>query len=143
VKVVKGGIGALRSNTGLRERSAFMDTVHVFDVPVQSGAVVVSASGSPSHLTKTDPGSAIAVRVTDAVLGKVASQVVPQLIPAGLEVTVPEPNPELITFKLAAPAGPANKIVVSRKKATPVTEGRLAVTLGRIDFVVIETTSFR
>jgi len=59
-----------------------MDTVQVFDVPAQSGAVVVSASGSPSHLTKTDPGGAVAVRVTDAVLGKVASQVVPQLIPA-------------------------------------------------------------
>jgi len=107
VKSVIVGIEAVRLNSALTERIALIATTHV--VPEQS----------PPHPEKLDPGAGAAVSVTDTVLAKVASQVTPQLIPIGLEVTVPEPSPVFMTFKSAAPAGSATKTTVIRKTATP------------------------
>ena len=52
----------------------------------------------PNQLVKVEPVDGVAVRVTEAPSGKLASQVEPQLIPAGIEVTVPTPAPDLKTF---------------------------------------------
>jgi hypothetical protein len=47
---------------------------------------------------KVDEVAATGVRVTELPASKAAAQVVPQLIPAGKEVTVPEPVPVLLTL---------------------------------------------
>jgi hypothetical protein len=60
--------------------------VHV-DVPVQA----------PVQPAKVDPDAAAAVRVTCVPLAKFALQVLGQLIPAGVLVTVPEPVPDVVT----------------------------------------------
>jgi len=49
----------------------------------------------PDHPAKVDPDAAVAVSATEVPLGKVAVQVCPQLMPAGLLVTVPVPVPEV------------------------------------------------
>jgi hypothetical protein len=48
---------------------------------------------SPEKPVKTEPGSGVAVRVTTVPMGKLAWQLLPQLIPAGLELTEPDPVP--------------------------------------------------
>src|SRR5262245_21129854 len=101
VKLLRVGIAGLRSKTGLAARLTAMVSTHV-ETPVQSGVVFISPSGSRSHPTNTDPAAGEAVSVTVIVLPKVASQVTPQLMPAGLEVIVPEPSPNFITFRSAA-----------------------------------------
>ena len=52
---------------------------------------------APLHPEKTEPARGDAVKVTVVPLGKEALQVVPQLIPAGVLVTVPLPVPALDT----------------------------------------------
>ena len=54
---------------------------------------------APPHPVKVDPVVAVAVRVTLVPEVTVALQVLPQVIPAGLEVTVPVPVPALVTDK--------------------------------------------
>ncbi len=49
---------------------------------------------------KVDPALAAAVKTTEVPLVKVAEQVAPQLIPAGLLVTVPVPLPVELTLKV-------------------------------------------
>ena len=51
----------------------------------------------PLQPAKTDPEVAVAVRVTAVPSPKLALQVEPQLMPAGVEVTVPDPVPALVT----------------------------------------------
>src|SRR5437879_7014010 len=115
-----GGIGDDRSNLGLTERAAFIDSgPQVVDVPVQSGVVLVSPSASVSHPANVDPGSAAAMTVTVAVLAKFSSQSIPQLMPAGLDVIVPEPNPVFITFKTGSSAGWPNSTIPTRTPTTP------------------------
>jgi len=82
--------------------------------------VFVVPEALPSQRINLDPGAPLAVSVTDTALPKVSSQSPPQLIPAGLELTVPEPSPIFITFRSAAPAGLANKINVTRNITRPV-----------------------
>ena len=55
---------------------------------------------SPLQPAKLEPDAAVAVRVTTVPVVKLAAQVEPQLIPAGLEVTVPKPVPVRETFKV-------------------------------------------
>jgi len=52
---------------------------------------------APLHPPKEKPAAGVAVNVTCVPAGKVLVQVVPQLIPAGLLVTVPEPDVVTVT----------------------------------------------
>ena len=52
---------------------------------------------APDQPEKVELVSAVAVKVIDVPWLNEAEQVVPQLIPAGLLVTVPEPVPDLVT----------------------------------------------
>jgi hypothetical protein len=54
----------------------------------------------PLKPPKVKPGSDAAVKVTEVPLSKDAEQVLPQLIPAGLLVTVPLPAPALVTVRV-------------------------------------------
>jgi hypothetical protein len=68
-----------------------MVTVHVLaKIPLQS----------PVQLRKTERVSGVAVRVTTVPLLMAAEQVPPQLIPEGLEVTVPPMIPVFVTVKV-------------------------------------------
>ena len=68
-------------------------TVQVPDVLVQA----------PDHPVNVEPAVMVAVRVTEVLWLYEYEQVAPQLIPAGLEVTVPEPVPVLVTVKVFGP----------------------------------------
>ena len=63
-------------------------------VSVQVGVLTVQ---SPVQPLNELPASAVAVNVTVLLAAKVAEHVAPQLIPAGLLVTVPDPVPALAT----------------------------------------------
>ena len=67
----------------------FMVTVHVLP----------ETESQPLQLT-TEMRIGVAVRVTGAPLLKVPEQVPPQLIPEGLEVTVPPRAPVFVTVKI-------------------------------------------
>src|SRR5262249_11758285 len=54
----------------------------------------------PLHPAKVDPVAGVAVSVTTVPLSKGAEQVLPQLIPAGFEVTVPLPEPSRVTERV-------------------------------------------
>ena len=64
----------------------FAMTVHA-PAPVQA----------PLHPVNVEPAAGAALKLTEAPLLKVALHVVPQLIPGGLLVTVPEPAPARVT----------------------------------------------
>src|SRR5882724_11840233 len=51
----------------------------------------------PLQPVKAEPGPALAVRVTEAPLLKVAAHTAPQVMPAGLLLTVPVPRPAVAT----------------------------------------------
>ena len=53
----------------------------------------------PLQPVKVEPVAGAAVRVTAVPLGKLAEQLVPQLIPAGELVTVPLPGPAVATVR--------------------------------------------
>jgi hypothetical protein len=57
-------------------------------------------SALPDQPAKLDPETGVAVKVTAVALLKAAEQVVPQLMPAGLLVTVPAPVPALRTVRV-------------------------------------------
>ena len=54
---------------------------------------------APDHPTNVEPAAGVAVKVTLEPLLKLALHVVPQLIPAGLLVTVPLPVPARVTLR--------------------------------------------
>ena len=58
----------------------------------------------PLHPAKVDPAAAVAVKVTELPVGNGALHVLPQLMPAGLLVTVPVPPPALVTVRVAGTA---------------------------------------
>ena len=66
--------------------AAFIVTVQV-PVPEQA----------PPQPVKAEPMDSVAVSVTDVLLVKAAEQIEPQLMPAGMLVTVPLPRPVLVT----------------------------------------------
>lgn len=70
----------------LTARADAIDTVQA-PVPAQA----------PAQPTNREPLCEAAVRVTDVLLGKLAEQLLPQLIPAGLDVTTPDPSPPGVT----------------------------------------------
>jgi hypothetical protein len=79
-------------NVAVTDSAAFIVTEHV-PVPVQPAA--------PLHPANVDPVAAAAVSTTTWPLVKLAEHVVPQLIPAGLLVTVPVPVPASSTVRIA------------------------------------------
>jgi hypothetical protein len=74
-------------NVALTETLADIVTVQVGEVPAQA----------PAHPARTDPAAGDAVSVTLVPDAKPAVQVDPQLIPVGLEDTVPVPAPPFVT----------------------------------------------
>lgn len=76
------------SNTAVAERSVLMVRLQV-PVPEQS----------PNQPVKEEPAAGLAVSVTGAA-AKGDEHVDPQLIPAGLVVTVPDPDPAFVTVSL-------------------------------------------
>ena len=73
-------------NVAVTAASAFMVTLHA-PVPLQL----------PDHPANVDPEFGAALSVTAAPFVKFALHVDPQLMPAGLLVTVPAPAPALLT----------------------------------------------
>ncbi|RMH01327.1 MAG: hypothetical protein D6699_06920 [Aquificota bacterium] len=65
--------------------------VHVVFVP--------QLEQSPLHPAKVEPAFGVAVSVTLVPELKLAEQVAPQFMPAGLLVTVPPPVPVLLTVR--------------------------------------------
>ena len=55
---------------------------------------------SPVQPAKVDPGAAVAVKVTELPVGKLALHVPPQSIPLGALVTVPDPDPLFCTVSV-------------------------------------------
>jgi hypothetical protein len=76
----------------------------VWFVPAGRVHVVFFPAGAqaPVQPPKVDPLDGVSVRVTVPAPGKEAEHVAPQLIPAGLLVTVPWPVPDFVTVKSAA-----------------------------------------
>ena len=58
----------------------------------------------PLQPTTIEPAAAVAVIVTELFVGNEALQVAPQLMPAGLLVTVPVPVPALFRVSVAGTA---------------------------------------
>jgi hypothetical protein len=73
----------LSANVAATEAAAVTETTHV-PVPEQF---------APDHPMNVELVAAAAVRVTVDPAGKLAEQVLPQLMPVGAEVTVPDPFP--------------------------------------------------
>jgi len=59
----------------------------------------------PDQPEKVEPVAGTAVMVTAVLSGNATAQMVPQEIPAGLDVTTPLPVPASVTFRLAVVAG--------------------------------------
>jgi hypothetical protein len=79
----------LGAKAAVTDRAAVIEMVHVGDVPEQ-------APPQPENL---DPDRGVAVIVIRVRLAKVAEHVDPQAIPAGADVTLPEPVPDLETAR--------------------------------------------
>jgi hypothetical protein len=71
----------------LFELFAMGGNVHASAVPVHA----------PAQFAKTLPAAGVAERVTDVPTGNDVRHTVPQVMPAGLDVTVPDPEPALAT----------------------------------------------
>jgi len=91
-------------NVAVTLRAAVIDVVQV-PVPVHA----------PLQPANVEPLAATAVRVTEVPEAKFAVQVVPQLMPAGDDVTVPAPVPAFVTAseKVVAPL----KVAVTARAA--------------------------
>jgi hypothetical protein len=98
-------------NVAVTDLAAFMVTVHEALVPEQS----------PDQLEKTDPASGVAINVTDTLLAYEAEQVAPQLIPLGVEVTVPVPDPALLMVSVNTWGGIGVNIAVTDLVVSMVT----------------------
>jgi hypothetical protein len=77
-------------NVAVTDTAPFTGTIQVL-VPLQP---------PPDQPANIDPLEGVAVRVTWMPEVKLASQVAPQLIPVGLEVTVPVPLPVFVTVRV-------------------------------------------
>src|SRR5262245_21921855 len=87
------------------ERAAVIETVHA-PLPLQA----------PLQPPKVDPLAAEAVSVTEVPLLKFAAHAVPQLTPAGEDVTVPVPAPAFVTLS-ANVAAVVLKVAVTERAA--------------------------
>ena len=80
----------LGANVAVTVLAAFMDTVQVLAEPLHA----------PVQPVNDDPAVAVAVKVTPVFKAYCSVQSVPQLIPLGLLVTVPLPEPALVTVSV-------------------------------------------
>ena len=78
------------SNVAVTFRACDIVTSHV--VPVGAGQLV--------HPVNDEPALAWAANVTTVPCGKSSMQTSPQVIPAGLLVTVPDPSPDFVTVSV-------------------------------------------
>lgn len=97
----------LKLNVAVTDLGEVMVTEQL-PVPVQA----------PLQPANADPEAAVAVRVTGVPLLKFAAHVLPQLMPAGLLVTVPVPVPARVTVK----GNTAVKVAVTDSAALIFTE---------------------
>jgi hypothetical protein len=81
--------GVVSVNVAVTFLAVVIETVHVAALPVQP----------PPDQLKVEPVAGVAVSTTLSSAANKAEQVVPQLMPAGAEVTVPVPLPALVTFR--------------------------------------------
>jgi len=95
---VNGKVTMLK--VAVTDLAALMVTEHL-PVPVQA----------PPHPAKVEPEAGDAVRVTTVPAEKFAVQVLGQLIPLGLLVTVPDPVPPRVTESAKEPEGTLMKTV--------------------------------
>jgi hypothetical protein len=79
------------ANVAVTDLAAFIVTVQEVLVPIQS----------PDQLENIEPVSGVAVNVTDMLLAYEAEQVAPQSISVGVEVTMPVPDPALVTVSVS------------------------------------------
>lgn len=79
-------------NVAVTEDAAVRLTVQVVAVPVQP----------PLHPVRLEPGAGDAVSVTELPTSKAPTQAAPHEMPAGVDVTVPEPVPAFATVSSAA-----------------------------------------
>ena len=91
----------------------------VLNVAVTLRAAVIASvqppvpEHAPLQPANVEPLAAVAPNVTEAPLAKLAMQVLPQLMPVGLEVTVPVPVPARVTAS-AKVDEPLNVAVTAR-----------------------------
>jgi hypothetical protein len=114
--------------------------------------VVPDAASHPLHPVKLDPSRVAAVRVTTVPAAYVAEQVVPQSIPAGLDVTTPLPFRMTVrvgllspTESVVLPVRPSNVAVIvaapaARPVAKPVESTVATVELLLVHVALIFTT---
>src|SRR5581483_6381850 len=72
----------------------------------------------PLQPAKREPAAGVAARETAVPVGKLAEQVAPQLMPAGLEVTEPEPEPDFVTESVAGERAKVAVTVVAAVRGT-------------------------
>lgn len=108
-------------NVAVTLRTWLIETAQVEAVPVQA----------PPQPPKTVPAGAVAVSVTEAPLAKGASQALPQLMPAVLEVTVPCAafRPVLLTCSAKVVLAVPRKPTLSRRKPVTMPLERVSLTL--------------
>jgi len=90
---------------GVETVNAVVVVVFRLNVPVTDCAILIVTvqlpvpvqPPPPLHPIKSEPGAALADKVTLVPLAKLALQVPGQLIPVGMLVTVPEPLPAIVT----------------------------------------------
>ena len=82
------------TNVPLPERPNVAVTYRAWDIDTTHAPVPVHA---PDHPVNVDPAAGVAVKVTDVPEVYASLQSVPQLMPVGVLVTVPEPDPAFTT----------------------------------------------
>lgn len=97
-----------RVNVALTDAALFIVTLHV---PVPEHA--------PDQPEKSEPLVAVAVSVTLVPKAYACEHAEPQLIPAGLELTLPEPDPDLFTVSVS---GRSEKVAVTALACVMLTE---------------------
>ena len=101
--------GGMRSNVAVQLRAAFIVTLP----SVQSA--------SPLHPANVDPDAGAGMSVTGVPSSYDSVQSLPQLIPAGLVVTVPEPVPVFDTVRVKVSSGFRSNVAVQVRAAFIVT----------------------